>query len=184
MVATRLYTAEDVIKLAAGSDDHFELIEGELIRMSPATFEHGGLGASFVIEIGGYARAHRLGKVLDSSTGYFFARDPDTLLEPDVTFVRADRLPPRDAWRSFSEVVPDLVVEITSPSQTRAHIQRKIEIYLAAGVRLIWFVHPRRQSITVYAPGREAVTLGAGDELDGEDVLPGFRLAIDALFRQ
>jgi Uma2 family endonuclease len=183
MVATKLYTAEDVVRLIANSDDDFELIEGELIRMPPASFEHGGLEASFVFEIGDYARAHRLGKVLGSSTGYFFGRDPDTLLEPDVTFVRADRLPPREAWRSFSDVVPDLVVEIISPSETRAHIQRKIDIYLANGVSLIWFVDPRRQSVTVYAPNRAAAVLGINDELDGEDVLPGFRLAIASLFQ-
>lgn len=184
MVTTKLLTADDVIKLAADSDDHFELIEGELIRMSPATPEHGWLGSRFVQEIGPFARVHNLGEVFDSSTGYFFGHDPETLLEPDVTFIRADRLPPGDAWRSFFEVAPDLVIEIISPSETRAHIQRKIDIYLAAGVRLVWFVRPRQQTVTVYAPGRELVTLGAGAELDGEDVLPGFRFAVGALFQR
>ncbi|MGH2532065.1 MAG: Uma2 family endonuclease [Thermomicrobiales bacterium] len=184
MVTTKLLTAEDVLALAADSDDHFELIEGELIRMSPATFEHGWVEGLLGRRIGNHAEEHDLGEVFGSSAGYFFSHDPDTLLQPDVTFVRADRLPPRDTWWAFSEVVPDLVVEVISPSEPRARIRRKIDIYLANGVRLIWFVDPRRQTVTVYAPDREPVPLGAGDALDGEDVLPGFRLAIAALFEQ
>jgi Uma2 family endonuclease len=54
--------------------------------------------------------------------------------------------------------------------------------YMAAGVPLLWYIDPRRQTVTEYCPGREPTTLGIGDTLDGEDVLPGFWLPVADVF--
>lgn len=181
MATTKLMTAADVM-LLEGHGYRYELIEGELERMSPANLEHAWTGNWFGWRISDHVDAHRLGAVFDSSAGYFFGHNPDTLLEPDVSFIRADRLPPGSDWRAFSEVVPDLVVEIISPSERRAHLDRKIAICLAAGVRLIWFVDPRRRAITVFAPAREPVVLDETNELDGGDILPGFCITVADCF--
>lgn len=154
-------TAADLM-LLEGDGYRYELIEGELERMSPATPEHAWIGNWFGWRLRDHAETHRFGEVFDSSAGYFFGHHPDTLLAPDVSFVRADRLPPGSDWRAFFEIRPDLVVEIISPSERRAHLDRKIAIDLAAGVRLIWFVDPRRRTITVYAPRPRADRAGRG----------------------
>lgn len=183
MATTKLMTAGDLMQI---EDDGFlyELIRGELIRMSPAGGPHGWIGFEAGALIRDFARPRGLGEVFNSDTGYLFELDPDTVLAPDASFIRADRLPPLSAWDGYLTVAPDLVVEVLSPSDRRSRVAWKIEQYLAAGVRLVWFVDPRRRTVTVYAPNRDPALYGEGDELDGADVLPGFRLPVAALFRR
>jgi Uma2 family endonuclease len=181
MSTTKLTTAAD-LTLLEGDGYRYELIKGELERMAPATLEHAWTESWFVRHLGTIADAQHLGAVFGSSAGYVFGHNPDTVLEPDVSFVRADRLPRGADWRAFAEVVPDLVVEIVSPSERKAHLDRKIAIYLAAGVRLVWYVDPRRRSITVFAPDREPAVLHEADELDAGSVVPGFRTRVAECF--
>ncbi|HEY7031398.1 MAG TPA: Uma2 family endonuclease [Thermomicrobiales bacterium] len=181
MTVKTLMTADELLRMPH-DDMRYELIEGELIQMSPAMPEHGWHGAELVLSIGGYAKPRRLGVVFDSRVGYKFGSNPDTVLEPDVSFFRTERLPPRKDWKTFFTVPPDIAVEILSPSERRAHVNKKIGIYLGAGVRLLWLVDPRKRVVTVYAPGRDPIVLREFDMLDGEDVLPGFRLPLGDLF--
>lgn len=182
MVTTKSMTAAELLALP---DDgwHYELIEGVLIRMSPAGGVHGEIEMEFARPMGNHVVLHGLGRVYPGDTGFIVGRDPDTVLAPDVAFVRADRLPPRRDRRGYLPVVPDLVVEIVSPSDQADDVIDKVNRYLAAGVRLIWVAWPDSRSISVYAPGREPRHLGEGDTLDGEDVLPGFRLSVADVFR-
>jgi len=181
MVFKSLVTAEELIRMPA-DDRRYELIDGELIEMSPAMPEHGWHGAELVLSIGGYAKPRGLGVVFDSSVGYKFGSDPDTVLEPDVSFFRTERVPPRKDWKTYFTIAPDIVAEVLSPPERRAHVNRKIRIHLEAGVRLLWLVRPRRRTVTVYTPDREPQVLGRDDVLIGDDVLPGFRLPLRDLF--
>jgi Uma2 family endonuclease len=181
MAVQRLITAEE---LAALDDDgyRYELIDGELIRMPPAKPVHGWhvgrvIGFLFYFNI-----AHRLGEVFDSSIGYRFGIAPDTVIQPDGSFIRHDRLPPRDAWEEYFTIAPDLAFEVRSPSERRALVDRKVRIYLAAGTRLLWYFDPGPRRATVYAPGRQPLVLTDAETLDGEDVLPGFRLPLGDIF--
>ena len=177
MTIKTLMTAEELLRMPH-EDMRYELIEGELIQMSPAMPEHGWHGAEVGFALAFHAKPRRLGVVFDSSVGNKFGSDPDTVLEPDVSFFRMERLPPRKAWKTFFTVAPDIAVEVLSPSGRRAHLTKKIGIYLAAGVRLLRLVDPRRRTVTVHAPGREPPVLRRDDDLTGEDVLPGFRLLL------
>lgn len=181
MAISQLTTADDLIEM---EDDgyRYELIAGELIRMPPAKPIHGWQGAEILMAVGTFAKPRRLGIVFDSSIGYQFGHDPDTVLEPDVSFIRTERVPPRQDWEQYFTVAPDLVVEVISPSERRGHITRKVRIYLDAGVRLLWLVDPKRRTATIHAPGRPPRLLNLADDLDGEDVLPGFRLPLRVLF--
>jgi Uma2 family endonuclease len=102
---------------------------------------------------------------------------------PDVALVRAERLPPPHERIGAMPVIPDLAVEIVSPSDRITKVRDKIRRYLEAGVPLIWLIEPRRRQVTVYRPGQPEHVLGMADELDGGEVLPGFRLAVAELFR-
>ncbi|MDP9363937.1 MAG: Uma2 family endonuclease [Chloroflexota bacterium] len=130
--------------------------------------------------MGGAARSRPR---LQLRNGLFLAHEPDTVVAPDVAFVRAERLPSPSERRGFSPVVPDLAVEVVSPSDRQAKVDEKVALYLAAGVPLLWVAYPRRRVVRVHRPGREPVELGEGDVLDGEDVLPGFRLPVADVFR-
>ena len=109
---------------------------------------------------------------------------PDTLRQPDVAFVRADRLPPREQRRSYSPVVPDLAVEIRSPSNTARELAAKVADYLRAGVRLVWVVDLDTQTVTVHTPTAMPMALSVNDEITGGSVLPEFRCPVAAFFQR
>src|SRR4029079_7973756 len=112
MTPTRLVTIADVEAL---EDDHFELIEGELHRMPPTSEGHMFYGANLFIELGGYVHSRKLGRMAMAEGGFVVARNPDTLLSPDGAFISAARMPEEIRLAGFSEIIPDLVIEITSP---------------------------------------------------------------------
>jgi Uma2 family endonuclease len=103
------------------------------------------------------------------------------VLAPDIGFVRADRLPPRGERGPGVPLVPDLAVEVLSPSNTATEIGRKVRIYLDAGVRLVWVADPIDVSVTARTPDRSARVLPADDVLDGGEVLPGFAVRVGDL---
>jgi Uma2 family endonuclease len=181
MVTTKPMTAEEFMALP---DDgwRYELIRGELHRMSPGGVQHGGIGAKFARRLGVYVEDRDLGLVL-VDTGFVFEDDPPTLRVPDVAFIRAERLPPPDELPLFSRVAPDLAIEVVSPNDAPAEIAEKVAFDLAHGVPLVWVAYPRPRQVSVHRPGQEPHTLGVGDTLEGEDVVPGFRLALADLFR-
>jgi Uma2 family endonuclease len=94
---------------------------------------------------------------------------------PDVVYVARLHLPrERHLHRA-----PDLAIEILSPDQHWPQFVDKIQFYLLHGVKLVWVIDPASRTIAVQAPGQEGRILGAGDVLDGGDVLPGFRIPVD-----
>jgi len=123
------------------------------------------------------------GKVFGAETGFFVARDPDTVLAPDIAFIRADRLPPPEDLIGFVPVAPDLAVEIVSPSNSETEMADTVQDYLDAGVALVVVGRPRPRTITLHAPGQPVRILSEGDVLDFGDVLPGLRLAVADIFR-
>ncbi len=180
MVSTTLLTAADLLEMPDDGVRH-ELIRGELTGMNPTGFHHLEIGGLLSRRMGTFAEQHGLG-VVGGEAGFVFSRDPDTVLAPDIVFVRADRLPPRDERQGFLALAPDLAVEILSPSDRAIEVNEKVVIYLQAGVRLVWIIDPRRRTVTAYAADRTARVLVEGDDLDGGDVLPAFRLPLTELF--
>ena len=122
----------------------------------------------------------RLGAIF-GHVGFVLARDPDTVRGPDLSFVTRERLADIDKSHFF-EGAPDLAIEILSPTNRPYQMRAKIAEYLAAGCRLVWVVDPKRRIVTTY---RELLTprvLAVGEQLDGEDVLPGLRIELSAIF--
>ena len=125
---------------------------------------------------------HKLGLVV---TETLFVLDAQRNLKrrPDVAFVsyprwREDRVPRTEAW----DVVPDLAVEVISPTNLAEEIDDKITDYFTAGVRLVWVLYPASGRVYVYQSPERVTGLERTDELEGGDVLPGFRLPVAALF--
>jgi Uma2 family endonuclease len=175
--AERLLTADDLMRVP---DDgyRYELEDGRLIRMPPAGPLASVVAATIITLINQFVRPHRLGVVGGADFGMISARDPDTVRAPDVAFYRADRLPADGIPATYWELAPDLAVEVLSPSDRRGKVLKKVGEYLDAGTRLVWVVDPRRHTAVVYRPEGEPTILGADGALEGEDVLPGFTLAL------
>jgi Uma2 family endonuclease len=108
--------------------------------------------------------------------------------EPDVMYYAGTRIADYKAatpeWRERPfPLVPDLVIEVVSPNDKVEELDKKIDAYLADGVRLIWVLKPQRRSAVVYAPDLEQPQFLEGDALlDGGDVLPGFKIALSKVF--
>jgi Uma2 family endonuclease len=141
--------------------------------------------ASFLNQIlGGFVLTHQLGWAVIEM---IFLIDPARNLQrrPDLAFVSSGRWPldraiPEDAaWN----VVPELAVEVVSPSNTVDEIMTKIEDYFRAGARLVWVIHPKHHKVSVYESPTSVRILQAGDDLDGGAVVPGFQFPVGALFR-
>ena len=180
MTATNLMTIEEFA--AISRPGRFDLIRGELLEMAPAGGEHGEVAAEIGRVIGNFVVEHQLGRFYAAETGFIISESDSTVLAPDVAFVEASRVPPREERRGFVPVAPDLVVEVVSPSDRVTEVNDKVTTYLEARVRLVWVVEPVRQRVTVYTPDRHAKLLIEGDVLDGGSVLPGFRLPLAEIF--
>ena len=182
MSTTKPMTAADLLALP---DDgwRYELIEGVLHRMPPAGGEHGEIETAFIIHMGLHVATHRTGKVYPGDTGFFFSHEPEIILVPDVAFVRTARLPPPSERTGLLNVIPDLVVEIVSPSDRRQDVVDKVALYLAHGVPLVWVAYPKTRTVVAHRPGQEPQTFGSGDVLEADDIVPGFRLPVAEIFR-
>jgi Uma2 family endonuclease len=185
--APRLMTAADLLRLPDDARG-YELVEGRLVRMSPSGGGHGKWAARPISALGHFVDDHHLGIVASSETGFLISQpgEPDTVLAPDAAFVRADRVPLENSpeWDGYWRLAPDLVVEIASPSQSRAELAAKARKWLAAGTHLLWVIWPHTRQVDVWRPGSDTpvATRGLEDNLDGLDVLPGFKYSVGSLF--
>jgi Uma2 family endonuclease len=180
--ATKLYTAEDLWEM--GDDARAELIEGELIEMGSPNPEHGTIQINIGGEIRNHIRRHRLPVSVSGDAGLILSRNPDTVLLPDISVLDDSRLPPKGQRKRFQPTPPTIAVEIISPSNRPSEIRRKMAAYLGAGTSIIWIVDPDRKIVTVHrADGTSQVLREAdGDFLDGEDILPEFRMVLSDVF--
>jgi Uma2 family endonuclease len=177
----RLYTAEDLAEMP--TDEPWELWEGELRKVPGAGLEASGLAHWIGVLITLFVRPRNLGFVSGSDGTFILRRDPDVVVVPDVAFTRWEHLPGRRPPASYLRGRPDLAVEVKSPSDRRRDIEEKLGHYRNAGVPLVWWVFPEDRRVEVYRLGELVATLGEGDVLDGENVLPGFTLPVSEIFQ-
>jgi len=177
MVSTRPLTADDLYQL--GSDAHYELIEGELIEVSPQGRTHGRILANLTYFLKQEMRVRPSGELLVGDVGFILARNPDTVLAPDLAYVAAERL--IDAGDGYLELAPNIAIEVISPSNIAAVIARKIEIYLAASVTEVWVVRPCERKLVIQRSNTPAEILRPGDTLEST-VLPKLSLPIEDVF--
>ena len=180
----RPWTAADLLALV--DDEHrYELVRGDLIMMSPASPVQGRYATRLAHALYDYVDAHDLGEVYTAEPGFALQSEPEeTVRAPDVAFVREERIPPPAEESGFWPIAPDLAVEIISPSETADAVQDKVQDYLAAGVRLIWLVYPKTKTVVAYQSATQIRQLGLEENLEGGDVIPGFRYALKDLFRE
>ncbi len=159
-----------------------ELIDGVLVE-KPAGFMESVLAGAFVAALRNFVRPRDLGIVAgaDGCVRLWAGR----VRIPDVAFVSWDRLPGRRVPREpLPSLVPDLAVEVLSPSNTGREMTLKRRDYFTAGVSLVWEVDPAARTVSVHTDMNGPHLLTATDTLDGGDVLPGFHLALAEFFAE
>jgi len=177
--AVKAWTEEELLTLEHPGAK-CELIDNELV-MSPTGYSHERVGARLLALMYNHAERHKLGSVCGSSFGCWMLSE--NLLSPDVSFIRRDRLPSTpEEQKKFFRGAPDIVVEVLSPWDRQGRVHEKMEDYFLSGARLLWVVNPEEKTILVYHRPSAPLLLNERDTLDGEDVLPGFRLPLAELF--
>lgn len=154
---------------------------GQIYINMPTGTEGSFRNADLIMEVGLWNRQTKLGRVSDSNGGYTL---PDSSMRaPDLAWVSHERLavvPPEDL-KKFAHLCPDFVIELVSESDDLFHLKRKMNKYMANGVRLGWLIDPFNQQTLIYRPDREPEAKPFTDDLSGEDVLPGFMLQLSQL---
>jgi Uma2 family endonuclease len=175
----RTWTDDELLALPEAK--FWQLIDGELIKMSPAGAEHGEICTRLLSATYVFVSRRRLGRVYDSSTG--FRLDPDNCFSADISFVSAGRvasvLPNPE---KFVQGAPDFAIEVLSPTDTIRAVERKIELFFRFGTGLMWFVLPRRRVVRLYTSGTDFTTLDVTGTLRAEPVLPGLSIPVREVF--
>jgi len=142
------YTVADVRALP-DDGNRYEVIAGELLVTPAPGTKHQRVLADLFLLIGTYVKRHDLGEAWFAPLDVIFG--PTTLVEPDLLFVRRDRI--HIVTERELTGPPDLVVEVVSPSSARSDRGRKRALYLDEGVTEYWVVDADRQQVEVWRPG-------------------------------
>ena len=178
---TKLLTADDLLRLYS-QGVRGELVRGELRETVASGREHGQLVMNLGFLMGAFIRPRRLGVLFGSDSGVWLERDPDTVREPDIGFVSRDKAPYGVRVTGYEEEVPDLVVEVVSPSDSAREANERALMWKGFEVRIVWMLFPDTRTVNVYGEDGSVTTLGEGDWLDGGDVLPGFSCSVSEIF--
>jgi Uma2 family endonuclease len=172
-------TAEELFWLPDDGLRH-ELIKGEHLTMSPPGELHGAVTMNLSILLGQYIKSRNLGQMYAAETGFKLESNPDTVLAPDIAFIRRERV--GVLTQKYRAGAPDLVVEVLSLDDRKRKVEDQTASWLGLGASVVWLVDPKQRTVDVrLADGRQNL-LTVDDELTGDDTVPGFRCRIAEIF--
>ncbi len=183
MTLATLVTAEPTILPVMESETLYEIVDGKRVEKPPMGNFQAVLASLLVQRLGNHAWSEGLGRVVCEA---LFRINPagGPQRRPDVAFVsyarwaRDRKITSENGW----DVVPDLAVEVVSPSDLAEDVVEKVHEYLRAGVSRVWLVHATVRQVWCFESTAKVVIWGPGESLDGGDLLPGLTLSIDELF--
>ena len=176
----RLVTADELLELSSNGFCG-ELIRGELVEEMPPGFRQGKIVLRLGALLLAFVDPRRLGTLVVES-GVWIERNPDTVRGPDVAFFGVESVPLAADILGYTEIVPDLVVEVRSPNDSRRQLHDKAIMWLDSGVRVVWVVLPERRSVDVYRSTRQVDTVAEPNALEGGEILPDFRCELAEIF--
>ncbi len=158
-----------------------ELLDGEIVRLSPEGEVHGYLESRLTFFLYRFNQDAQTGWILGGEVGIYIRHNPDRIRGADLAFWSKERLPD-GPLTGFSEVAPDLVVEILSPTDRWVDMRQKIDDYFSIGVGTLWIVDPEEETVFVYRSSSQRTALRSGNTLTGTGPLTGFTLPVSELF--
>jgi Uma2 family endonuclease len=175
------YTPEDLLTMPGGN--RYELVDGQLVEKS-MSFWASYVSGRLHFRLESFSQANQPGWVVSEGTTYqCFPDDPNRVRRADVSFIRRERMSLAQATaEGHTPICPDLAAEVLSPNDLAYEVDEKVQQWLRAGVRLVWVVNPQTRTVEVHRAHGSGTILREQDDLDGEDVLPGFRCQVKELF--
>ena len=174
-------TAEEYLQLPDNGCPT-ELVRGRIVAMNIPNFRHGKLCARVGRLLGNYAEDQNTGHVLSNDSGVVTERDPDTVRGPHVSFYSYSRIPKGSDPAGYPNVVPEVAIEVRSPSDRWAKVLAKVSEYLNAGVDLVYVVDAQSQSVFAYTTDQPSSTLSGDEEMTFPPPLDGLRIPVRRLF--
>jgi Uma2 family endonuclease len=168
-----------------GNDVLYEVVNGHVVELPPMGAYSSDIASDLVGNLRPFARAQNLGRVVGEM---LFVLDRTQGLErrPDVAFVsyrlwpRNRRVPQTRAW----DVVPELAIEVISPTNSADEVLTKTREYFQAGVQQVWVVYPMEELAHVYEAFDRIRVVRKHEALDGGTLIPGFSLPLAQLFEE
>ncbi len=173
-------TKRDLLRKHGRPRKLYELVEGTLVEKGMGHVES-IVAAELARLLGNFIKQHQLGYC--SGADDLIELMPKLVRGPDVSFTSWTQRPDRTAdTDAISKVIPSLVVEVLSKSNTRGEMAKKLKDYFFAGVLLVWVIDPRERTGNAFTAPDAVTAVPADGALDGGDVLPGFSMPLAALF--
>jgi Uma2 family endonuclease len=157
--------------------EFYELVDGQLVERKTSA-ESSCVGANLNRLLGNHVSAASAGDVFQSDLGYQCFADPELVRKPDGSFIRKGRLPADQFRKGHVCIAPDLVIEALAPNELATEVIEKVEEYLQAGVRLVWVIDAVSRTAKVHRADGTTQKIHEQQDLDGEEVVPGFRCTL------
>ena len=180
----KVWTEEGLQPLPDDGFNH-EVVDGELVFHSKDSFYRASICGRSLFALETFSRQRRLGVALGANTGFWmFNRN---CRAPDVSFIpkaRLKRLKSSPTAKTFFPGVPDLAVEVLSPNNSRSEMNERLRDFFSSGTQIVWLIDPETSCVEICRSLPQRRLIGPDGELDGEDLLPGFRYPINDLFKE
>lgn len=176
-----LLTADEFYDFCCHNDGRYELVDGKVVELAPANEQHGEVAFNINGAFYLYSRESGIGRG-GVETGYRVRQNPDVVRGPDVSFNVRVRLEGERPLRTFVPGAPDIAVEVFSPSNTAAEMERKVAEYLAAGSQRVWVTYTSNRSVAVHRNDGSTITYTGNDVITDEELLPSFSLPLAEIF--
>lgn len=180
MTTKTLITADELLLLP--SEQRCELINGELVEMSPSGYWHANIHFLIGARLQNYLENNPIGCGFGGEGGFLISRNPDTVRAPHLAFVRNARLPKRFG-KGYFPGPPDLAVEVISPNDHSSEVSEKVSQWLQAGSVCVWTIDPVAKIAMIHQLENGFVVARQTLELHCEELLPGLRIPVADVLR-
>jgi Uma2 family endonuclease len=181
MIVRRRLTLDDY--LALPDDQDYEIIDGVLYVAPRPTSHHQLVAARLTTILVVNIEDRGQGTIIPDTD--LIVDDQDTYVSPDIMVFRGDRFAHVDR-NTFIRIIPDLIVEVLSPSTSRRDQIVKRRTYAALGVQQYWIVNPSDQSIVEHTLQKNGEYLerraGVGEQFQSV-AIPDLTIDVERLFR-
>lgn len=170
---------ENSIEMALDPERNYEFVNGVPEEKERPGARHSGICGRLERRLGTFVETNKLGEVYPEASFQIGLNERI----PDLAFVSQERIPPEGEPETKWLIVPDLAVEVISPTDYYEKVHAKAMEYLTAGVKVVWIISPENQTITVYRSATNIMAFPPESELTCEDLFPGFRCKLSEIFK-